>query len=149
MREAGSRGFILGSKATFGYRRVKVNDGLKEHPPLEVDPATAPVVKEIFENSMRGNGLKEICEAVNDRGVTNRGKRWHKGGLHYLLTNEAYTGIAVWGRTSKGENDPDPCELRGRGPCWCRGSCSTPCSRRCGTERRRCRGPREWAASSC
>ena len=50
--------------------------------------------------------LKEICRELNDRGITSRGKRWYKGRLHYLLTNEAYTGTAVWGRTSKGENDP-------------------------------------------
>ena len=89
MREAASRGFFLGSKAPFGYIRVKVSDGAKERPTLEIDPATAPVVREIFESSLRGNGLKEICKALNDRGVTNRGKRWYKGGLHYLLTNEA------------------------------------------------------------
>ena len=39
MREAASRGFFLGSKAPYGYRRVKVNDGVKERPTLEVDPA--------------------------------------------------------------------------------------------------------------
>ena len=116
MREAASRGFFLGSKAPFGYKRVKVNDGAKERPTLEVDPATAPIVKEIFESSLRGNGLKEICKDLNDRGITNRGKRWYKGGLHYLLTNEAYTGTAVWGRTSKGENDPDPVRVEGAWP---------------------------------
>ena len=108
MREAASRGFFLASNAPFGYKRVKVRDGVKERPTLEVDPATAPVVREIFESSLRGNGLKEICKELNDRGVTNRGKRWYKGGLHYLLRNEAYTGTAVWGRTSKGEKTQDP-----------------------------------------
>ena len=116
MREAASRGFFLGSKGPFGYTRVKVNDGVMERPTLEVDPATAPVVKEIFESSLRGNGLKEICKELNERGITNRGKRWYKGGLHYLLTNEAYIGIAVWGRTSKGENDPDPVRVEGAWP---------------------------------
>ena len=116
MREAASRGFFLGSKAPFGYKRVKVSDGVKERPTLEVDPATAPVVKEIFESSLRGSGLKEICKTLNDRGVTNRGKRWYKGGLHYLLTNEAYTGIAVWGRTSKGEKPQDPVRVEGAWP---------------------------------
>ena len=116
MREAASRGFFLGSKAPFGYRRVKVNDGVKERPTLEVDPATAPVVREIFENSLQGNGLKEICKALNDRGVTNRGKRWYKGGLHYLLNNEAYTGTAVWGRTSKGDKAQDPVRVEGAWP---------------------------------
>ena len=113
MREAASRGFFLGSKAPFGYRRVKVSDGVKERPTLEVDPATAPVVKEIFESSLSGYGLKEICRTLNDRGITNRGKRWYKGGLHYLLTNEAYTGTAVWGRTTKVEKAQDPVRVEG------------------------------------
>ena len=103
MREAASRGFFLGSKALFGYRRVKVSDGVKERPTLEVDPATAPVVK-------------EICKTLNDRGVTNRGKRWYKGTLHYVLRNEAYTGAAVWGRTSKGEKAQDPVRVEGAWP---------------------------------
>ena len=116
MREAASRGFFLGSKAPFGYTRVKVSDGAKERPTLEVDPATAPVVKEVFESSLQGNGLKEICKTLNDRGITNRGKRWYKGGLHYLLTNEAYTGTAVWGRTSKEEKAQDPVRVKGAWP---------------------------------
>ena len=116
MRESASRGFFLPSKAPFGYRRVKVNDGVKERPTLEVDPATAPVVREIFESSLRGNGLKEICKALNGRGITNGGKRSYKGGLHYLLTNQAYTGTAVWGRTSKGEKAQDPVRVEGAWP---------------------------------
>ena len=116
MREAASRGFFLGSKAPFGYKRVKVNDGAKERPTLEIDPATAPIVKEIFESSLRSNGLKEICRELNDRGIPNRGNRWYKGGLHYLLTNEAYTGTAVWGKTSKGEKTQDPVRVEGAWP---------------------------------
>ncbi len=116
MREAASRGFFLGSKAPFGYKRVKVNDGAKERPTLEVDPAAAPIVKEMFESSLRGNGLKEICKELNDRGITNRGNRWYKGGLHYLLTNEAYTGTAVWGRISKEEKAQDPVRVEGAWP---------------------------------
>ena len=116
MREAASRGFFLGSKAPFGYKRVKVNDGAKERPTLKVDPATAPIVKELFESSLRGNGLKEICKELTDRGITNRGNRWYKGGLHYLLTNEAYTGTAVWGRISKGEKAQDPVRVEGAWP---------------------------------
>ena len=116
MREAASRGFFLSSNAPFGYRKIKVSDGAKERPTLEVDPATGSVVREIFESSLRGNGLKEICKELNDRGVGNRGKRWNKGGLHYLLTNEAYTGAAVWGRTSRGEQAADPVRVEGAWP---------------------------------
>ena len=95
---------------------MKVSDGVKERPTLEVDPATAPVVREIFEKSLRGSGLKEICKELNDRGVTNRGKRWYKGTLHYLLRNEAYTAAAVWGRTSKGEKTQEPVRVEGAWP---------------------------------
>ena len=116
MREAASRGFFLSSNAPFGYRKIKVSDGAKERPTLEVDPATGSVVREIFESSLRGNGLKEICKELNGRGVANRGKRWNKGGLHYLLTNEAYTGTAVWGRTSRGEQAADPVRVEGAWP---------------------------------
>ena len=113
MRESASRGFFLGSRAPFGYRRIKVSDGAKERPTLEVDAATAPIVREAFESSLRGNGLKEICRDLNERGITNRGRRWYRNGLHYLLTNEAYTGIAVWGRTSKEGKQPDPVRAEG------------------------------------
>ncbi len=116
MREAASRGFFLGSNAPFGYRKIKVSDGAKERPTLEVDPATAPVVTELFEKSLRGSGLKELCKELNDRGITNRGKRWYKGTLHYVLRNEAYTGAAVWGKNSKGEKAQDPVRVEGAWP---------------------------------
>ena len=116
MREAASRGFFLGSNAPFGYRKIKVSDGAKERPTLEVDPSTAPVVRELFEKSLRGSGLKEICKELNERGITNRGKRWYKGTLHYVLRNEAYTGTAVWGKASKGQEAADPVRVEGAWP---------------------------------
>ncbi len=48
------------SRAPFGFTRVKFHDGVKERPTLELEPEAAPVVQEIFESSMRGNGVKEI-----------------------------------------------------------------------------------------
>ena len=88
--------------------------GGKERPTLEVDPDAAPVVKEVFERALRGQGLKEICRDLNERGVTNRGRRWQKNSIHYLLTNEAYTGTAVWGKTSRVGKTPDPVRVEGR-----------------------------------
>ena len=46
MREAASRGFFLGPRAPFGYRRIKVSDGARERPTLEVDPVAAPLPPE-------------------------------------------------------------------------------------------------------
>ncbi len=116
MREAASRGFFLGSKAPFGYTRVKVSDGVKDRPTLEVDPVDAPIVREIFESSRRGNGLAEICKELNGRGITNRGRRWQKNIVHYLLTNEAYTGTAVWGVKSKDEKAGEPVRVENAWP---------------------------------
>ena len=70
-------------------------------------------MKEIFEKSLSGYGLKELYRELNDRGVTNRGKRWYKGGLHCVLQNEAYTGTAVWGLKSKGEKDQEAVRVEG------------------------------------
>ena len=46
MREAASRGYYLAGKAPFGYNRVKVKDGNREHTTLEIDATTAAVAKE-------------------------------------------------------------------------------------------------------
>ena len=100
----------------YGYKRIKAKDGAKERPTLEVDPAAAPVVKEIFQSSLRGNGLKEICKELNDKGITTNGKRWYKSSLNYLLRNEAYTGTAVWGRTVKGKKADNPVRVEGAWP---------------------------------
>ena len=100
-----ARGFFLGSKAPFGYRRVKANDGVKGRPTLEVDPA--------HRSDSEGN-LPELAAWQRPQGDMpgaerpghhQQGQTLVQGRLHYLLTNEAYTGTAVWGRPSKGEND--------------------------------------------
>ena len=116
MRESASRGFYLAAKAPFGYRRVKVTDGVRERTTLEVDPDTAPVLRELFDKSLRGHGLKEICRDLNERGITIKGRRWYRAALHYILTNEAYTGTAVWGRTIKGKPAADPVRVEGAWP---------------------------------
>ena len=115
MREAASRGYFLASRAPFGYNRIKVSDGVMDRPTLEVDPVAAPIVKEIFESSRRGNGLMEICKELNGRGITNRGRRWRKNVVHYLLTNESYTGTAIWGVKSKEERAQEPVRV---GDAW-------------------------------
>ena len=65
--ESASRGFYLASHATYGNRRVKVDDGGKERPILEIDPVVAPIVQEMFERSARGQGLNEICNGIHRR----------------------------------------------------------------------------------
>ena len=107
MREAASRGFVVCSGTPYGYRRVKVLDGHKERPRLEPDPATGRVVQRAFKLVLEGSGLKEICATLNQEGIVGpRGKPWNRNTVHGLLTNEAYAGTLVWGRTSRASHAP-------------------------------------------
>ena len=77
MREAASRGFFLASRAPFGYKRVKVQDGGKERPTLKVDPAAAPVAREVFERA-RSHGLKAAPHGAAGLGAPRRRARRHR-----------------------------------------------------------------------
>ena len=79
MREAASPRLLPLLERPLRLQKDQGQRRAKERPTLEVDPVTAPVVREIFESSLRGNGLKEICKELNVRGVANRGKRWEQG----------------------------------------------------------------------
>jgi len=104
MRESASRGFFLTARPPYGYRKIKVKDGSKERPKLEVDPNTAPIVVRIFQMLLRGSGLTEITKSLNGEGIpAPKGKRWNKTTLHKMATNEAYTGTLVWGVHSKSQ----------------------------------------------
>ena len=107
LRESASRGFYLHSRPPYGYRKIKVKDGARERPRLEVEPTQAKVVASIFNSIIEGKGLKEIVKELNHNGVPGPGgKGWGKTTLHKILTNEAYTGTLVWGRTSKRNLEP-------------------------------------------
>jgi site-specific DNA recombinase len=102
MRESASRGFYINARPPYGYKRIKVRDGNKEHPKLEVNRHTAPIVERIFRMLLEGVGLTEITKVLNSDGIpAPKGKKWGKTTLHMLITNEAYTGTLIWGRQGK------------------------------------------------
>lgn len=101
MRESASRGFWVSSYAPYGYRKIKVVDGNKERPKLEIEPDQAWIVKRIFDSVVNGKGLIDTCKELNEEGITSpRGKKWGNTTVYTILTNEAYTGTLVWGRQS-------------------------------------------------
>lgn len=102
MRESASRGFYMPSQAPYGYKRIKVADGGKERPTLEVDSKTAPVVQRIFREFQVARGLKDVTKSLNEDGILSpRGKKWNKSSVHKVLVNSAHTGKLVWGVVGK------------------------------------------------
>ena len=117
MREAALRGNFFGPKAPFGYRRVKTLDSSgRVRNTLEVVTEEAVTVLYVFQCSLEGRGLKEIGKDLDSRGITNRGRRWHRNSLHWLLTNEASTGMLVWGRRPTRVRNRDPVRVEGAWP---------------------------------
>ncbi len=82
---------FLGGNCGLGY---KIN---KETRKLEIDEATAPFVKKIFEMYAGGNTIAEICNYLNERNIkTSIGGKFNKNSLRNMLTNKKYIGIYTY-----------------------------------------------------
>jgi site-specific DNA recombinase len=107
MRESASRGFYLSAKPPYGYRKVKVNDGGKERPKLEIEPNHSQIVSYIYSLILQGNGVVEVAKRLNREGIAGpKSKGWLKTTIFKVATNEAYTGTLVWGRQSQRQLPP-------------------------------------------
>ena len=107
MREAAPRGFWVGSRTPYGFKRVMVQDGLKERPVLEPNPDAACLVRRIFDLADAGKGMLQMRKALNDEDTASpAGKLWTKNGVHFILRNEVYTGTLVWGANARTRAEP-------------------------------------------
>jgi len=104
MRENASRGFYNGGIPPIGYRLEKVKEGAATSNILCIDENYAPIVKRIFDLTIKGTGAKEIANILNREGIkTRQGKFWPKNLIFYILRNEIYTGTLVWGKSDKSQ----------------------------------------------
>lgn len=70
--------------------------GLRKGPDgrFEIDPATAPIVRRIFEEYAEGERAKDIYHRLNDEGYrTSRCGLFNKNSIRRILQNEKYIGI--------------------------------------------------------
>ena len=70
--------------------------GLRKGPDkrFEIDPATAPIVRRIFEEYVAGRSAKDIYTDLNAEGYrTIRGGLFNKNSLLHILSNEKYAGV--------------------------------------------------------
>ncbi len=99
MKENASRGFRNGGSSPYGYKYVKVTVGNQDKSKLTLEPSEAPIIRRVFQLCLEGLGLKEITNRLNAEGVRTRaGHAWRKTALHYLVTNETYTGTLIFNR---------------------------------------------------
>lgn len=88
VRKSFQNGEIMNVRDFFGYKVGKNG--------LEIDPETAPVVREIFRRAVSGESFGAIARDLNCRGITGvRGGRWQTGRIAHLLENEKYCGNAL------------------------------------------------------
>lgn len=60
----------------------------------EIDPATGPLVRRIFEDYVGGKSAKDICDELNDAGHrTLTGNRFNKCSIRRILQNKRYYGL--------------------------------------------------------
>jgi DNA invertase Pin-like site-specific DNA recombinase len=116
MTENARRGFFNGSHPPFGYRVVEVDlpgrQGRKKR--LELDPAEAELVRQVFTLYLQGKdghelGLVGVARTLNRQGLTYRGTAWTKGRVEGVLSNRAYLGEYTFNRTrgKTGQRKPE------------------------------------------
>ena len=91
------RGEYTGSRPIFGYRRAHeetLPDGrVRRVGPIEPDPATVDVARELFARFASGETTYLLCKDLNARGIrTSRGGIWTIGVLEALLKNPFFIG---------------------------------------------------------
>lgn len=86
-------GTFLGCRSPFGY--TLENGNLRPH------PEQAPIIQEIFERFLAGEGKQTIANDLTARQVPTRfgNTHWNIAGIHYILTNERYCGDALIQKT--------------------------------------------------
>lgn len=103
LKTKAEKGYVTGGRV-FGYDNVRepTGDG-RSFVRSVVNEAQALIIREMFERKARGEGLKAIAKALNERGVPSpRGRGWAPSAIREMLRNEKYVGVYVWGRFQKG-----------------------------------------------
>lgn len=76
-----------------------------------INPKTAPVIKQIFNDYLNGIGYRKIATDLNNLKIkTVRGNKWENRTVEYILQNPVYIGKIRWNpkrRTRRNYNDKD------------------------------------------
>jgi Site-specific recombinases, DNA invertase Pin homologs len=97
------KGIFVPAKAPYGYRLVDRE--------LYIVPEEAEIVRQIYQEFLKGRGKLDIANELNARGIERSSDRgvskadatgaWNAYTVNYILTNDTYTGNQVWHKTYK------------------------------------------------
>lgn len=97
LRLNAEQGFFNGGYPPLGYRVVEVDVGTYKKKKLEIDPITAPIVKEIYEMRANYTRIEDIVDYLNNKGYkTVQGKEFVKTSLDRILRNKRYIGTNMY-----------------------------------------------------
>ena len=85
MTENTIKGKYNGGSVTFGYE-------IDENQHFQIDPATAPIVKDIFERYANGEPIRSMASELNEKSITNHGKPFTYHFINWMLKNRRYLG---------------------------------------------------------
>ena len=116
-RKVAERGYYPGNRAPYGYNLEKVQeeDGNAFHNIFVIDPATAPIVRRIFDEGIAGRTYSDLREGLNQDGVPPpkpknardpRSERWADSTIYEIIHNLHYAGFIVWGVSSQSGEPP-------------------------------------------
>ncbi|GAA2355249.1 site-specific recombinase DNA invertase Pin [Catellatospora methionotrophica] len=90
-------------RTPFGYVR-RYDPGTGQLAGQEIDPDTAPIVREIFARIKKGEAVSTIVDDFNERGVKTSGAvKWYRVRVRDIAMNRAYLGQRVYnGSISEG-----------------------------------------------
>jgi site-specific DNA recombinase len=111
IQQLNSSGHYSGGTVAYGYRAVhkgRVNKKGQPVKDLEVDPAEAPIVQELFElAAFEGKSAYAMAEMLNDRGLrTHSGAKFTPVHVLRILRHEGYLGYIVT-RSVKSQHLPE------------------------------------------
>ena len=101
MKENARQGYWNGGPPPYGYRTAAAGmrgDTVKKK--LEIEPPEAVIVRQVFDYSLQGKGLRTIASTLNDNGLRYRNSRLFNSCLiHQILTRTTYTGHHYFNKT--------------------------------------------------
>lgn len=79
----------------------------KETGNLDIDPLTAPIVQQIFNEYMAGMSVTKLRDKLNNEGHIGKPKRWNYRGVRTILDNPLYHGVIRYkGEFYEGNHEP-------------------------------------------